>query len=74
MTLLPLIATLFEKIWHVDFWYALPAIVVISLVYSATRHEDMTPILRHALRLGLWITGCMGIFFVILGLLSHYFC
>jgi heme/copper-type cytochrome/quinol oxidase subunit 2 len=40
-------------------WYALPLIVVISLVYSATRHEAMQPILSHAIRLGLMITGFM---------------
>ncbi len=31
-------------------WYSLPLIVAISLVYSATRHEQMQPILAHALR------------------------
>lgn len=36
-------------------WYALPLIVVVSLVYSATRYEQMGPILRHALRTGGWM-------------------
>ena len=27
-------------------WYSLPLIVAISLVYSATRHEQMNAILR----------------------------
>jgi len=40
-------------------WYALPLIVVISLVYSATRHEAMTSILSHSFRLGLMIAGFM---------------
>ena len=44
-------------------WYSLPLIVSISLVYSATRHEEAGPILRHALRLGLWITGFMAVVF-----------
>ncbi len=48
-------------------WYALPLIVAICLVYSATRHELAGPILVHAGRLGLWITGFMG---VVLGILS----
>jgi hypothetical protein len=32
--------------------YALPLIASISLVYSATRHEDMPSILTHALSFG----------------------
>lgn len=51
-------------------WYALPLIVSISLVYAATRHEWVGPILQHAVRLGIWITGFMGVVFVVLFLLS----
>ncbi len=36
-------------------WYALPLVVSVSLVYAATRHEDMPSILSHALRMGTWI-------------------
>jgi hypothetical protein len=36
-------------------WYSLPLIVSVSLVYAASRHEDMLSILRHALRMGIWI-------------------
>ena len=35
--------------------YAAPLIVSISLVYAATRHEEMGPILSHAVRFGMWI-------------------
>ena len=31
-----------------DFWFAVPLILAVSLVYAATRHEDMGPILGHA--------------------------
>jgi hypothetical protein len=48
-------------------WYALPLIVAISLVYAATRHELPGPIMAHAARLGIWITGFMG---VVLGVLA----
>jgi hypothetical protein len=51
-------------------WYALPLIVVVSLVYAATRHELMKPILQHALRMGTMITGLMGIVLVILAIIS----
>ena len=33
-------------------WYALPLVVVVSLVYAATRHEEMGPILSHVVRIG----------------------
>jgi hypothetical protein len=50
-----------------QFWYALPLVVVISLVYSATRHELMRPIVLQSVRLGMWIAGFMaGIFAVLL--------
>ncbi|MCA9246181.1 MAG: hypothetical protein KDA42_03670 [Planctomycetales bacterium] len=52
-------------------WYALPLIVTVSLVYAATRHERMEPILAHALRFGGWIGGFMlAILLVILALSS----
>jgi hypothetical protein len=36
-------------------WYALPLLVSVSLVYAATRHEEMGPILQHAVRFGIWV-------------------
>lgn len=51
-------------------WYAVPLIVSISLVYSATRHEFVGPILQHAVRLCVWIAGFMGVVFGALLLLS----
>lgn len=53
-----------------DLWYALPLIVAVSVVYSATRHEAMEAILSGALRIGAWITGFMAFFFVVLLLMS----
>jgi hypothetical protein len=53
-----------------DLWYALPLIVAVSIVYSATRHEAMEAILSGALRIGAWITGFMAFFFVVLLLMS----
>ena len=47
-------------------WYAAPLIVAVSLVYAATRHEEMGPILRHAVRIGVWIVGFMAVVFAIL--------
>lgn len=49
-------------------WYVLPLVVTVSLVYGATRHELMSPILHNAFRAATWIIGFMAIiFFVLLG-------
>ena len=53
-----------------DLWYALPLIIAVSLVYAATRHERMRPIVLHAGRVALWIVGFMAVVFVALGLIS----
>lgn len=51
-------------------WYAVPLVISVSLVYAATRHERMAPILVHALRGGLWIIGFMAVILAVLMLLS----
>lgn len=56
-----------EPTWHLlaqalgpaQLWYALPLLVTVSLVYAATRHEEMKPILQHALRFGMWVVVFM---------------
>jgi hypothetical protein len=46
--------------------YYLPLLLSISLVYGATRHEDLTLIWRNALHTAYWVTAFMGLIFVIL--------
>lgn len=53
-------------------WYALPLGVTISLVYAATRHEEMVPIIRHAFRLARLIVLFMGIIFAVLFAMSWW--
>ena len=53
-------------------WYAAPLIVVISLVYAATRDELMAPLLLHAVRLGVWIFGFMACIFAVLFVMARY--
>ncbi|MBX3411623.1 MAG: hypothetical protein KF708_02805 [Pirellulales bacterium] len=53
-------------------WYLLPLVVAVSLVWSATRHEDMGQILRRALRAGLTILGLLGAAFVLLFAISRW--
>jgi hypothetical protein len=53
-------------------WYAIPLIVAVSLVYSATRHEWMGPILEHAVRFAIWIVGFMAIVLLVFIVLSFF--
>jgi hypothetical protein len=51
-------------------WYMVPLIVSVSLVYAATRHEFIVPILRHAVRFAAWISVFMGAVLAVLMLMS----
>jgi len=42
-------------------WYAVPLVTSVSLVCAATRHEEMSQILIHALRFAVWVLVFMGI-------------
>ena len=53
LSLAPLLAV-------INLWYAVPLIVSVSLVCAATRHEEITPILNHAVRFGLWVLVFMA--------------
>ncbi len=55
-----------------DLWYALPLIVSVSLVCAATRHEQISPILNHAVRFGVWIAVFMGAVMTLLTLMSWW--
>ncbi len=57
-------------IWFHRMWFAVPLIVVISLVYAATRHELIAPILSYAVRFALWVVGFMAIVFVVLAVIT----
>ena len=41
------------------YWFILPLVVAISLVYAASRHEAWPRIWTHALRLCIWIIGIL---------------
>lgn len=53
-------------------WYAIPIIVAISLVYGATRHELLKPILMHAYHTAVWIVGFMFLIMAILFAVSWF--
>lgn len=43
------------SIWNAHIWYAVPLAVVISLVYGATRHEEVAEILQHTWKAAVWV-------------------
>jgi|FLYL01.1.fsa_nt_gi predicted secreted protein len=47
-------------------WFAIPLIIVFSLVYGATRDERLSAIVQHALRAAFWTTVFMLVVFGIL--------
>jgi hypothetical protein len=53
-----------------DYWFAIPLIIAVSLVYAATRHERMQPILVHAAKFGGWAIAFMLTVFVVLYLVA----
>ncbi len=50
--------------------YYLPLIIAIALVFGGTRHENTKLIVQHALHTGRWITGFMGIIFIVVCILN----
>lgn len=55
-----------------EVWYALPLIVVISLVYSGTRYEQPEDILIGSVHSAKWVIGFMLIVFAVLWLVSWF--
>jgi len=53
-----------------ELWYALPLVVVISLVYSGTRYERPEDILIGSVHSAKWVLGFMLIVFAVLWFVS----
>lgn len=53
-------------------WHAIPIIVIISLVYGATRHELLRPILLNAYHTAVWIVSFVAVIFAILWVVSWF--
>jgi hypothetical protein len=52
------------------YWFVLPLVITISLVYSASRHESWRLIWLHAGRLSTWILGILVITTAVLLLIN----
>lgn len=53
-------------------WYALPLVVVISLVYGATRHENLREIIIQSYRSMIWVVGFMAIIFAVIFIAGYW--
>ena len=53
-------------------FYAVPLVVVISLVYGATRHEYLPEILAHSFRSAIWVVGFMAIIFALIWVIGFW--
>ncbi len=52
--------------------FFLPLLVVISLVYGATRHEEIGAVLRHAAHTAYWIVAFMGTIFLAIWIMDRF--
>ena len=55
-----------------NIYYAAPLVVVISLVYGATRHEQPVEIIKHSIRSITWVVGFMAIIMAVIWLASFW--
>ncbi len=62
----------FAVLGHNQLWYMFPLIVTISLVYGATRHEHLLPILDQSVRFGAWIIGFMLMIYCVFATISWW--
>ncbi len=67
--MVPLLAS---SLLAAQFWYMLPLILSVSLVYGATRHELARPILYHAWHTAVWMVVFMGGIFLVLWVVSWW--
>lgn len=70
MTALNQAASLLADIGPHRLWYSVPLVVSVSLVYAATRHEEMGPILIHAVRFAIWIIVFMAVVLAVIQLMT----
>jgi hypothetical protein len=66
MGVIPLLAT--TNIY----WFLVPLVLVISLVFSATRHEHWQTIVLRAMRSATWSMVFLGIVFLVLLVISWW--
>lgn len=61
-----------QNIADAQIWYAIPLVVAISLVYGATRHENLKEIMIQSYRSAVWVVGFMAIIFAIIFVAGYW--
>ena len=54
------------------YWFLVPLVLAINLVFSATRHEHWQPIVSGAMRSATWSMVFLGIVFLVLLVVSWW--
>lgn len=57
---------------HNRLWYAVPLVISFSLVYGATKHEEMSEVLVQAYRAAIWIIGFMFTVFAVVWIIDWF--
>lgn len=60
------------SLWNARLWYAIPLVIVVSLVYGATRHERMKAILDQSIRTAIGLVGFMSAIFIVIWLIGFW--
>jgi len=60
------------SLWQARLWYAIPLVLVVSLVYGATRHERMKDIIEQSIRIGIGLIGFMSAIFIVIWLIGFW--
>ena len=61
-----------QSLHDAQIWYAIPLVVAISLVYGATRHENLKEILIQTYRSAVWVIGFMAIIFAVIFVAGYW--
>ena len=54
------------------FWYLIPLVVAVSLVYGGTRHEEVPEIIRQSVKSFVWVFTFLAIIFVVVTVASWW--
>ena len=54
------------------FWYLIPLVVAVSLVYGGTRHEELPEILRQSVKSFVWVGTFLAIIFIVVSIASFW--
>lgn len=60
------------SLWQARLWYVIPLVLVVSLVYGATRHERMKEIIEQSIRTGVGLVGFMSAIFIVIWLIGFW--